>query len=272
MKVTDRYLDSAEMLTRLEEAPMIENETAQASPITIPSAEKWRATGEVREKPEKRSIDSLPGWKLHETDPEVQEWVAEGRALVQAASVHQWAIADWMLRGEKTLGQRPAYDKAESITGYSRKTLTEWAYVARNLSIRMDNLSFGHHQAVAALLPEAQKRCLEQAAARGFSVSEVRQMARWQPRPLELSEIGRDEASLLLKFSSLDEFDSLEIAARQQGFHCDEFNSAAGRLIYELIREYIASHPELRRDTQSLFKALATPSIHWSSSADKVPA
>src|SRR6266513_1416211 len=94
------------------------------------------------------------------TLPELAAWIDKGIAFAQAASGHQWAIADWMLWGEQHIPVKQAYDIAERATGFKRKTLQEWAYVARHSSIRMENLTFGHHQVVAALLPEAQKYCL----------------------------------------------------------------------------------------------------------------
>ena len=108
-----------------------------------------------------QDFDALSLERLTVNDPVLVQWIDRGAQLVKGVSSHQWAIADWMLWGEMHLETRRAYDYAEKITGFKRKTLREWAYVARHISIRMDNLSFGHHQVVAPLMPEAQKRCLE---------------------------------------------------------------------------------------------------------------
>jgi hypothetical protein len=187
---------------------------------------------------------------IDESIPEIQEWMAEGQALAHAASGHQWRIADWMLWGEDNIGNiRQAYDLAEQATGYKRKTLQEWAYVARNSSMRMEDLTFNHHQVVVALLPEAQKRCLERASAEEMSVGDLREMARWEPHRLEIDPAeAKQEASLLLKFAHRCELDKLEILARQVGFISDEYNSAIGRLIYRLLGDHLKTHhPELMK-------------------------
>jgi hypothetical protein len=195
---------------------------------------------------------------IDESIPEVQDWMAQGRALAQAASGHQWRIADWMLWGEDNLGNiRAAYDFAERATGYKRKTLQEWAYVARNSSMRMEDLTFNHHQVVVALLPEAQKRCLERACAEKMSVGDLREMARWEPHRLEIDLDGcAQEASLLLKFVDRRELDILEIQARLMGFISDEGNSAVGRFIYQLISEHVKAHAEVGKAARAEYQVL----------------
>lgn len=208
---------------------------------------------------DKRWFDSLPGKMIDESLPEVQEWMAAGRALAQAASGHQWAIADWMLLGEEQIGMRAAYDFAEKATGYKRKTLQEWAYVARHLSMRMEDLTFNHHQAVAALVPSAQKHCLEYAAAKTpkMPVTELREMARWQPHRLEIDSEGeRADTSLLLRFQQY-ELDSLELAARQRGHISNNEASAVAFLFQEMKKFYFAAHPELVESVQTAYAAHA---------------
>jgi hypothetical protein len=186
--------------------------------------------------------------------PQAAEWIDMGVAIAQSVTGHQWAVADWMLWGEDHIPLKKAYDIAERATGYKRKTLQEWAYVARHVSIRMENLTFGHHQVVAALLPEAQKHCLEYAAANNLPIGDLREMARWQPRSLEIdTENGQKEegASFLLKFSDRRALDCTEIAARQHGFISDEQNSAAGRLVWHLLWEFLKANPELREAARS---------------------
>jgi hypothetical protein len=198
---------------------------------------------------------------IDESIPEVHDWMVQGRALAQAASGHQWRIADWMLWGEDNLGNiRAAYDLAEKATGYKRKTLQEWAYVARNSSMRMEDLTFNHHQVVVALLPEAQKRCLERASAKEMSVGALREMARWEPHRLEINPDERaQDASLLLRFVHRKELDILEIQSRMSGFISDEENSAVGKFIYQLIREYVKSHSDLGKAASAEYKKLETP-------------
>jgi hypothetical protein len=123
------------------------------------------------------------------------------------------------------------YDLAEQATGYKRKTLQEWVYVARHSSMRMEDLSFNHHQVVAALTPEAQRRCLERASADKLAVSELRELARWEPRRLEIQgDDGEKLISLSLKIRVRD-VDQLEIMARKRGFKSNSDYSAVGHLI-----------------------------------------
>lgn len=207
-----------------------------------------------------KPYDSVPGKFLDESIPEVREWMAQGRALAQAASGHQWQIADWMLWGENNVGNiRRAYDFAEIATGYKRKTLQEWAYVARHVSMRMEGLSFNHHQVLAGLLPAAQKRCLEYAVSQcpHVPVGELREMARWQPHRLEIAAEGKEPASLLLKFHDCRELDTLEIQARMMGYVSDEFNSAVGQLIWQVLASYIKTRPELSEQAEAAYHTLA---------------
>src|SRR5690606_17166251 len=67
----------------------------------------------------------------------------------------------------------------------SEKSLREYAYVARSveMSIRMDNLSFGHHQIVAGIkdpvtkkpLKREQQKWLEKANTHGWSIKTLRE-------------------------------------------------------------------------------------------------
>ena len=51
------------------------------------------------------------------------------------------------------------------ITGYSRKSIQEFKSVTDKISsMRMEDLSFNHHQAVAPLPPEEQKHFLQKAS------------------------------------------------------------------------------------------------------------
>ena len=97
------------------------------------------------------------------------DWKQHGWKIAKEHSDHQWRIADWLIAGEDFGDQNP-YDVAQEITGYARLTLQNWASVARHASIRIEALSFGHHQLVAALEPTEQKEWLERAAAEKWSV------------------------------------------------------------------------------------------------------
>lgn len=197
--------------------------------------------------------------RFDEFMPEIQQLMAEGRALIQVVSDHQWIVADWLLGWEGKVGPE-AYDFAEKATGYARKTLQEWASVARHVSMRMEDLSFNHHQVVAPLAPEAQKRCLEIAAARKMSVAQLREMARWEPRPLiinsESEGPGTAPAEFRFRFNYGKELHLLEIMAQQLGFTSDETNSGVGRLIHHLVVAYLKDHRDLLESANAEYETL----------------
>jgi hypothetical protein len=185
-------------------------------------------------------------------------WLTKGERLAKDIGGYQWLIADWMLSGESQFngrGMGDVYDLAEKATGFKRKTLQEWVYVARHVSMRMEGLSFNHHQIVVALLPDAQKQCLERAVAEKLAVSELRELARWQPRRLELHPADAlKPASLLLKFTHTRELETLEILARKAGFISDEENSAVGRLIWKVLGEFVKSRPDFIADAEAEYE------------------
>jgi N6-adenosine-specific RNA methylase IME4 len=74
---------------------------------------------------------------------------------------------------------RAHYDDALAMwPGYERKTLRQYAWVARKSSIRIDDLSFAHHVLVASLPPADQQEWLEAALANGWTVAELRRQLR----------------------------------------------------------------------------------------------
>ncbi|MCU0465824.1 MAG: hypothetical protein MUF38_14810 [Anaerolineae bacterium] len=103
-----------------------------------------------------------------------EDWMNVGGVLHRMESGMQFNIGDWFNLGEWRWGDK--YRSAAMETGYKEKTLREYSYVCRavDLSIRMDKLSFGHHQAVAALDPDAQRYWLNYAVEHSLSVSKLR--------------------------------------------------------------------------------------------------
>lgn len=86
----------------------------------------------------------------------IGKWKEEGKALWRAELhlrdrefSHQWAIADWMRRGEDTFGKERARDAAQQATKMTRETLQQFAHTARKVLIRVKGVSFGHHRLVA---------------------------------------------------------------------------------------------------------------------------
>jgi hypothetical protein len=107
-----------------------------------------------------------------------EELIEIGQMLRGMESSIQWLLGDWLNRAERVWGQ--VYD---DVPEYSYGTLRTYASVARSvqLSIRIDKLSFAHHQLVAALEPEQQREWLRYAAENGLSVAQMRNAMRPEP-------------------------------------------------------------------------------------------
>lgn len=92
------------------------------------------------------------------------EWTAVGATLGRITRSLTFWIGDWLRYGERVYGEK--YAQAMEVTGYDYGTLANAAYVAGQVefSRRRENLSFGHHQAVAALAPAQQDYWLAAAA------------------------------------------------------------------------------------------------------------
>lgn len=140
----------------------------------------------------------------------LEAWKSQGRELAKVGSEHQFEVADWILAGDRQWGGS-AYDEAENVTGYARKTLIEWAYVARNVSIRMDGLKFGHHQLVASMDPVEQECWLRKAADGKYSVALLRKQIKEErlktamPFSVPLTKEVYEKLQLLARASGISE-------------------------------------------------------------------
>ncbi len=83
-------------------------------------------------------------------------------------------MGDWLLYGTGRWGEM--YVAAAKATGYDPKSLRNYRYVASRVSVslRKDNLTFGHHALVASLEPNAQRTWLERAIHDRLSVEDLR--------------------------------------------------------------------------------------------------
>lgn len=92
------------------------------------------------------------------------DWARLEMVLHKLHRSFRWILADWLAFGDQHRWGDKYVDVAK-WTGLKEKTLREYAYVAANvgLSIRMDKLSFAHHQLVAALPREQQEMWLKRA-------------------------------------------------------------------------------------------------------------
>jgi hypothetical protein len=115
-------------------------------------------------------------------------WSKRGREIAAKVNNACWEIGDWILEAEAKWGDR--YRDAAEITGLAEATLRQYAYVAKRyeLSMRIDKLSFQHHQMVAAIPEEAAQEWLELAESEQWSVRDlqaalktVRQLPPGQP-------------------------------------------------------------------------------------------
>lgn len=106
------------------------------------------------------------------------DWLAQGHRLGHIGRSAGWWIGDWLRYGNTRYGER--YARAARITGYDVQTLMNMVYVASRFPIsrRRENLSWSHHEALAALEPEEQDRWLDQASTKRWSVSDLRTMRR----------------------------------------------------------------------------------------------
>ncbi len=105
-------------------------------------------------------------------DVSPEEWKELGTQLGKAGRTLGFLIGDWLNYGEgkgprfygakddETGEKDTIYTPAMKITGLEYKTLAEYSCVARKVkfSIRMENLSFGHHQKIAYLKTDEEKQ------------------------------------------------------------------------------------------------------------------
>jgi hypothetical protein len=107
-------------------------------------------------------------------DLDLAEWVTVGRRLGAMARCSQWWLGDWIRYGNTKFGER--YRRAAAVTGYDVQSLMNMVYVASRFefSRRRENLSWSHHETVAALDRDEQERWLGRAGRDSLSVADLR--------------------------------------------------------------------------------------------------
>jgi hypothetical protein len=116
---------------------------------------------------------SRTGWAAPDSISQTQ-WLKVGKTLAVYRSVIQWALGDWWAYGaDREYGDGP--EIADAI-GVNYQTIHNYASVCRawKISRRRENLSFGHHEAVAALEESEQDRWLDLATRHKWSRNELR--------------------------------------------------------------------------------------------------
>jgi hypothetical protein len=97
-------------------------------------------------------------------------WQADGQRLLRVEKMLPWVLGDWINYGEAKWGEK--YSQALTDTDYSYSRLTTFSYVCRRIdfSRRRQELSFGHHEVVAPLIPDTQDVWLQRAVSHRWSI------------------------------------------------------------------------------------------------------
>lgn len=107
-------------------------------------------------------------------------WLRVGKQLEALTNSSAWWAGDWLVYGDRTYPDR--YRDAVEKTALDYQTLRNYAWVARKFASprRRPELSFQHHQEVAALPPDEQDMWLDRAVEAKWSKAELRRQIRRQ--------------------------------------------------------------------------------------------
>jgi hypothetical protein len=153
--------------------------------------------------PAKISVPQLP--TVQPFAPALQMWKIRGEELARDGKRQQWSVADWLVAGcdllyagKEVKKAKDVYDNGEKLFGYSRGSLIQFAYVARAFpeSIRIDSLTFGHHQAAMAAPEDARSKWLQAAARNKTSIAEFRKIIQKDCKPAKARKPESDKFSL----------------------------------------------------------------------------
>jgi N6-adenosine-specific RNA methylase IME4 len=101
-----------------------------------------------------------------------EQWKLCAKQFAQMHGASAWWLGDvWASGQDREWGAGQEF--ADEI-GVDYGALRTYAWVCRNLSVRIDNLSFGHHQLVASFGPDKQKEWLERAAKEQWTIREMK--------------------------------------------------------------------------------------------------
>ena len=143
-----------------------------------------------------------------EIDPAVsgKEYLNIWDGLKKISKAQPWWIGDAYLFGELNEGFRFDTVFSHFRLEYKKRTLRNIFYVCSKIppSRRRDNLTFGHHQAVAPLEPNEQDYYLDWAQSGGYSVKALRQLIK--------EDAASREAAVI---KTLDIIDNIDLSKRQ---------------------------------------------------------
>ena len=107
----------------------------------------------------------------------VSEWAKIGQKLYRGGQVLSWWMADWAAFGERKYGELKEFC---DLNGFNYGTMRTYGLVARSveLSSRLDNVAFAHHQEVASLQPREQRYWLTRAENEKIPVPKLRSLIR----------------------------------------------------------------------------------------------
>ena len=112
-----------------------------------------------------------------EGKPDYEEWMDYGQSLKQLdGTVRQFAIGDWIVAGFDRY-EHGKWEAVQQIWGTELKTLQAYEYVAKRIksTIRIVDLSWTHHRAIAELQEDKQHAWLTKAVTNKWSVATLRQ-------------------------------------------------------------------------------------------------
>jgi hypothetical protein len=133
------------------------------------------------------------------------EWAAIGPALGRASRSLAWAIGDWLNYGEWRWGEM--YAQAADDTGLSVGRLRNLKWLASQVPYenRIPGLSLSHHEAVAPLPSDEQRKLLQAAVAFSVTRDDMRKV---------VNEFRADVGEVLPRYQQVQPDMVLEKAAR----------------------------------------------------------
>lgn len=111
------------------------------------------------------------------------QWLHIGAEVDSIYGAGPWALGDWIEAGQARFGEK--YAQAMDWTRYSYKHLANVTWVVRHFpfSRRREELSFGHHAAVAGLDPKAADKALKTAVRYKMSIDTMMEYLRGECGP-----------------------------------------------------------------------------------------